>query len=192
MVCTACKYEFCWLCEKKYTETHYRYDPRNPCGGRMFTDYNVSKCSLCCSTCCRLINFIFFPLYLILFVLFILPIYYFLTEFNRIRTRTIQINRMQPHDNRFLERDYKATYEKIGCWRLLGYTLLSILLSPVIFVFLALPIVILLLMWLFAFFFVIYSSFRMMCFICRGSSGRPAPENPRRNEPVLREANLGR
>ena len=184
MTCNACKYEFCWLCMQKFTSNHYQNNPTNPCAGRMFTDREFSKCRLCCLMCYGILLYLFFPIILIFILIFILPIYYFFQTYSKIRTRTIQVNRMHPHDNRFQERDRNQALDQIGRCNLFGYCLLSILVFPLVLLILSIPLIIILLLWFIFLFIVIYRNIYVMCKLCFSSSPNPIPAN--QNAPVLR------
>lgn len=59
MTCAECKYQWCWLCEERYIEGHYR---KGMCKGLQFSKINYVPenrrpenqgcCRRCCSNCC--------------------------------------------------------------------------------------------------------------------------------------------
>lgn len=187
MTCKACSHEFCWLCMQKFTADHYRFNPTNPCGGRMFTQTGtaVARCSMCCLLCYGLTMFLLLPVIAVLLVIFILPIYYFMDKYGKIRRQTRSINQMHPNDNRFAARDRSKALKQVGMCNLLLYTLLSIVLSPLSLVLSSFPLLILLCFWLFSLVFVVYKYISLMCQTC----GRPrtaAAPNRGREPPIQR------
>ena len=180
MVCKACKYEFCWLCMQKFTRNHYQYRAMNSCGGQMFSYDRASKCKIICRMIYSFIMFLLFPVLLILFFLFIIPLWKFMDEYRKIRTKTVRQHRLHPHDNRFAGRDRKQSIKNIGICNLLLYTLLSIIISPITFLLMAIVIVIILLIWIVLLFVVIYFFFYSLCKICCFTNRVPV-QNPAQN-----------
>jgi hypothetical protein len=113
------------------------------------------------------------PVFIVFFMIFILPWYSVMVKFGEHRKRTMQIHRMAPHDNRFQGRDFNNAVKDVGCLRILGLSLLSIVISPLTFVILAIPFIIFILVWilmvLFSIYFLIVIGFKLCC----GSSQLP-------------------
>lgn len=185
MTCGACKYQFCWLCNKKFTPDHFRINPMNPCGGRMFTQENRSNSFVCCQMCGDLCLYFSLPLILFFLLLFILPfIAYFKEYLNTLRRRRLLFRR-GIHDNRLREEIRKETFDNVGRCYLVGLGFLSLLISPVTFVVLAIPFIILILIWMFCFSFILIWYFSVMYNVCCPSR---VQENIR-NAPVIRAVN---
>jgi hypothetical protein len=71
MTCAECKYQWCWLCEGKYTEGHFEIG--GPCAGLQF-----SQCSIVNYCCCFYLYKLWVLFYQLLMLLFIIPIYGFI------------------------------------------------------------------------------------------------------------------
>ena len=180
MKCNACKYEFCWLCLAKYTNDHYNYTQATPCSGRMFTDKNNNRRpNICCFILVGLLIYLLLPVIVLLIFLFILPIRAVLSEYGEIRKRTVRINGLEPGNNRYAGRDFKAAIKTLGCCKLFGYSLLSILIFPFTLILIIIPFVIFLLIWIFFLFVIIYKNIR---YLCCPANNRNVNRNP--NPPV--------
>lgn len=175
MKCNACKYEFCWLCTEKYTPDHYNYTRATPCSGRMFTDVNSNQNScLCCKIIFGLIIYLMLPIFILLILLFIVPIKFILAKFDDTRKRTIRINNLARGDNRFIKRDFNSALKAVGCCKILLYSLISIIIFPLVMIIAIIPFVIFLLIWIFFFFIILYRNIAFLYRSCCRS--RPTPQ----------------
>ena len=71
MTCAECKYQWCWLCEGKYSEGHFEIG--GPCAGLQF-----SQCSIVNNCCCFYLYKLWILFYQLLMFIFIIPIYGFI------------------------------------------------------------------------------------------------------------------
>ena len=71
MTCAECKYQWCWLCEGKYTQGHFEIG--GPCAGLQF-----SHCSIVNYCCCFYLYKLWVLFYQLLMLIFIMPIYGFI------------------------------------------------------------------------------------------------------------------
>ena len=72
MTCIQCNYQFCWLCEQKYTQNHYGLFNLNGCPGLQFT--NISKNSSPWRRRCHWLKSFLLSLLMIILALTIGPI----------------------------------------------------------------------------------------------------------------------
>ena len=71
MMCTNCKYEFCWICLQKYTDNHFSWWNCCGCPGMDYMERN--SCNNKCGRClCKILTiFSSILLYLLLFALIV-------------------------------------------------------------------------------------------------------------------------
>jgi hypothetical protein len=116
-----------------------------------------------------------FPLILLVVLLFIIPFVKYCKKYFEIRQRTQRINQMHVHDNRFVERDRKATWDQLGRCNLLGWSVVSILILPITLIIFILPILIVLLIWSIVLLLMLWNLFKSMICCCK-KRRRPNPE----------------
>lgn len=173
MTCNACKFEFCWLCMDKFTPDHYNYTRATPCAGKLFSNTNEnSQRWFICQAFLTILLVLILPIVLILMLIFIIPIFMYFKKYNEIRIRTIQINGIQPGDNRFVQEDHRKAREFFGCCKLFGWSLVSIVVSPLTLIVFSIPLTIILLIWIILLFVVIYRNVRLLCKSCSSCCSR--------------------
>ena len=176
MTCRACKHEFCWLCLEDFTPDHFNPRQLSSCAGRMFTTREQESCfAIFCKVFLMTFFVIFFPILLLTILIFIIPIFKYWSKFGEIRRRTIQINQMHVHDNRFMERDKKETLDQLGRCNLFGLCILSVLVFPITLVFFLIPLAIILLIWLIVLLVCIYNIISKMFFCCKKNNNQNNP-----------------
>ena len=182
MTCAACKHEFCWLCNKKFTPNHFRPNFMNPCGGRLFTDQNRPSSFVCCQMCRSLLFYILLPIFLVLVFLFIFAVYAYFDEYYTVlRQRELALRR-RIHDNRLLQEVRRETLRNVGVGKLGFLGLVSLLISPATFLVLGILLVVFVLIWLGCFFAILYFYCSVMFKVCCSSR----VQRSRRHVPVLR------
>ena len=168
MTCKACKHEFCWLCLEDFTPDHFNPRQLTSCAGRMFTtSEQESFCALFCRVFIVYFFVISFPVLLFIFLLFIIPIFKYWQKYNDIRTRTRQLNQMHIHDNRFQERDRKATMDHLGRCKLFGWSLVSVVVFPFTLIIFSIPLAIILFIWSIVIFVILWNLISKLFCCCK-------------------------
>ena len=68
MTCQSCRYQWCWICNQKYSGSHYKYWNPFSCVGEQYDD--SGKCVLLLKA---LLKFLVFPFILLFGPIFLLP-----------------------------------------------------------------------------------------------------------------------